>query len=395
MKRILIIGAGFLQSFIIKEAKALGYYTLVLDKNSNSIGFKYADEYKAIDITNKELCLEYAKEKKIDGVLTAATDYGVLTTSYIAKELGLPGLDYNVAQVIKNKYRVRKSLFINKVDDMAQYFEINSVNDIELIKDKITYPVIVKPSDGSGSKGIQKVEGLEDLKTASKVALDNSLSGQVLIEDFISGKEFGVESFVYDGNIEVLSVLGKLMTNGRNYAELGHYIPSELEIEQKVVQTVKKAIKALNINFGSVNMDILITDDNKVFIIDIGARMGGNLIGSHLIPIGTGIKYMENIIKACAGDMVEMTAKVQKQSIATRLLALKPGTIAKLPDLKVIEDKYKVKILDLLELGKEIKEYRTNLDGMGYVYAISDELNDAHERVEQAKDLIDNKIIRQ
>ena len=108
MKKILVIGAGYLQAFVIRKAKEMGYITLAVDANPNAVGFKYADKHAVINITDENACLAYAREEKINGVLTAATDYGVLTASYIAKELGLPGLDYEVAKTIKNKYKIRK-----------------------------------------------------------------------------------------------------------------------------------------------------------------------------------------------------------------------------------------------------------------------------------------------
>lgn len=93
MKKILIIGAGFLQSFVIKKAKEIGYYTIAIDKNPHAVGFEIADEFNVVDIIDQEACLKYAKEKEIDGVMTAATDYGVLSAAYIAEKLNLPGLN--------------------------------------------------------------------------------------------------------------------------------------------------------------------------------------------------------------------------------------------------------------------------------------------------------------
>ena len=111
MKKLLVIGAGFLQSFVIQKAKQLGYETLAVDANPNAVGFQYADKYDVINIVDEEACLAFARKEKIDGVLTAATDYGVLTAAYIAREMGLPGLKYEVAKLIKNKYQVRKRLY--------------------------------------------------------------------------------------------------------------------------------------------------------------------------------------------------------------------------------------------------------------------------------------------
>src|SRR5699024_5180333 len=154
------------------------------------------------------------------------------------------------------------------------------------------------PSDGSGSKAARRVNSNLELKDACNDAIQSSLIGKALIEDFISGNEYGVESYVYNGKVHVLGVMGKYMTNPPNYAELGHYIPSRLAIENKVNRIAKKAIEVLGVNFGGVNMDILVTKDNRICIVDIGGRMGGNLIGSHIIPKGTGIDYLDLLVRA-------------------------------------------------------------------------------------------------
>jgi biotin carboxylase len=331
MKKLLIIGAGFLQSFVIKKAKEMGYYTITIDKNPNSVGFLYADKYETIDIIDQEACLKYAGFNHINGVMTAATDYGVLSAAYIAQQMNLPGLKYEVAKVIKNKYMVGCTLFNNNIDNISQYYEIKNISEVEEIGRKINFPVIVKPCDGSGSKAVIRVDNIDSIKHACEEAIRASLLGRALIQDFIEGKEYGVESFVYDRQVFVLGVMGKHMTSPPDYAELGHYMPSQLDIEEKVKNVTKNAIEALEINFGAVNMDVLVTKDNEICIIDIGARMGGNLIGSHIIPLGTGIDYLENLIRASVGDSIDLRAQGSKTNVVTRLLALTPGKVKKLP----------------------------------------------------------------
>lgn len=395
MKKILIIGAGFLQSFVIRKAKEMGYYTITIDKNPGSIGFSYADEYGIVDIVDQEACLRFAREKCIDGVMTAATDYGVLASAYIAQQMNLPGLKYEIAKVIKNKYMVRRTLFENGIDDISQYFEISNINDVEEIGNKIHFPVMVKPCDGSGSKAAKRVDSICELKSACKEAIDASLIGRALIEDFIEGKEYGAESFVYDGQVHVLGVMGKYMTNPPDYAELGHCIPSQLTIEEKVKEVAQNAIKALGINFGAVNMDVLVTNDNRICIVDIGARMGGNLIGSHIIPLGTGIDYMGNLIRASIGDFVDIKSQKSGVNVVTRLLALEPGKVVKLPDFKEISNKYQVDIYHHLHEGNIIREYHNNLDGCGYAVAVSNDIEDAERRAEESKNLVNKSIVRE
>lgn len=393
MKKILIIGAGFLQSFVIKRAKELGYITYAVDGNPDAVGYKYADYYETIDIVNTKACLAYAKNNKIDGVLTAATDYGVLTASYIAHELGLNGISSKAAKLIKNKYLVRKCLFNDKVDDTKQAYLVDKDSNFNAISQEITYPVMVKPCDGSGSRGTNKVEKKEDFENACMCAINNSLTSQAEIETFIVGDEYGVECFVENENIHILAIMKKWMTNHPFYAELGHSIPSglSLDLEGKIKLCVKKALFALDVNFGSINMDILITNDKKIHIIDIGARMGGNLIGTHIIPYGTGIDYVGNMIKSAVGDPTDWTSK-NSSIVVTRLLAFSGGIVKRLPDFKNLEKKYGVEIYHHLSIGDVVGEYHTNLDGCGYIIAKDTDFLRAEEKVTEVLNIIENYI---
>ena len=378
MKKLLIIGAGFLQSFVIEKAKNLGYEVFAVDGNPEAPGFKYADKYAVISIIDELACLDYARENDIDGVLTAATDYGVLTAAYIAQELKLPGLNYEVAKLIKNKYKVRKRLYEANVDDTEQAFEIDNSTNISEIAQKISFPVMVKPCDGSGSRGATRVNHPEDLAKACSEAMACSITHRAVIESFIFGKEYGAESIVVNGKPHVLAIMKKWMTEPPYYAELGHAIPTDLppEVENRARSCVARAIEALGINFGSVNMDMLITADGKIHIIDIGARMGGNMIGSHIIPYGTGIDYMAAMIHNALGETVDLTPK-DHRAVATRLLAFEGGTVKRLPDQIPILFKCDVEIYHHTTVGQSVNKYRTNLDGCGYIIARSSTVEEA------------------
>jgi biotin carboxylase len=393
LKSILIIGAGFLQAFVIQKAKDLGYHTFAIDKDPCAVGFSIADECSAVDIVDLESCLNYARAHQVDGVMTAATDYGVLSTAYVARELGLQGLDYEAAKTVKNKFLVRNILDSQTGEGISQFFEICQPNELSAIREKIQFPVIVKPCDGSGSKAVNKACEFKGLMTAVAEALNASRIRKALVETFIAGREYGVESMVLDGEVYVLGIMGKHMTDPPDYAELGHYMPSELPIEYKVREVVQKAIKALGINYGAVNMDVLITERGEVFIVDVGARMGGNLIGSHIIPIGTGVDYMEALIRSAVGDAAALHSNNGSEIVATRLLALKPGNVKSLPDFSHIQQLENVEIYHHLHTGDKINRYHNNLDGCGYVLARGDSLDEAERRAETAKNLIDEGIV--
>ena len=383
MKKILIIGAGFLQDFVIRKAKTMGYEVHAVDADKNAIGFKHADCYSVINIVDENACLEYAMKNHIDGVLTAATDYGVLTAAYIAMKMKLPGLDYETARLIKNKYEVRKRLFEQHVDDTEQSYEINEETDIDDISRKLKYPVMVKPCDGSGSRGASRVDEPEKLKAACEYAIAGSITHRAEIETFIAGKEYGAESLVVDGKVHVLGIMQKWMTKPPYYAELGHAIPNDLNprVEARARECVEDAINCLGINFGSVNMDMLITEENKVHIVDIGARMGGNMIGPCIIPYGTGIDYMAAMIQNAVGDPVDLSAHEHKV-VATKLLAFEEGTIKYLPAMEEIEKQYEVEIYHHMSESMHVNEYHTNLDGCGYIVATAETREEAVKKAE-------------
>lgn len=393
MKKVLIIGAGFLQDFVICKAKTMGYEVYAVDADPNAIGLQHADHYSIINIVDEKRCLEYAKENRVNGVLTAATDYGVLTAAYIAKEMGLPGLKYEVAQLIKNKYKVRKCLYDHHVDDTKQAYEIHKDSDIEKLAQEVTYPVMVKPCDGSGSRGASRVDNAQDLKRACECAMAGSITHRAEIETFIIGKEYGAESLVVNGEIHVLGIMQKWMTQPPYYAELGHSIPNDLspETENKVRVCVTNAIKALGVNCGSVNMDMLITEDGEVYIIDIGARMGGNMIGPCVIPYGTGVDYMGAMIQNAVGDPIDFTVEEHK-AVATKLLAFDAGVIKWLPDIKELEKQFDVEIYHHMEVGMQVNAYHTNLDGCGYIVATAETKEKATRKAEKVLEYLKKNI---
>lgn len=396
MKKLLMLGGGFLQNFVIKKARDLGYYVYCLDADPKAVGFESVNESAVINIIDPEACLQYAKDKNVDGVLTAATDFSVLTMSYIAQEMGLPGINYASAQLIKNKAKVRKCLFDAHADDTGYSYEITSLEEAREVLPKIEFPIMMKPVDGSGSRGASKVERPEDFEKACEFAMSGSISHRAVAEPFVVGKEYGVESFVDNGEIHVLAVMQKDMTLPPYYAELGHAIPSGLpvEVENRIKECVRKALVAMGVNHGSVNMDILVSEDYSVHIVDVGARMGGNLIGSHIIPLGTGIDYMGNMIKAAVSDKTCWNSISDSEPVATKLLALSPGIVKELPDFKDIESKYGVRIEHHLHIGDEITPYRTNLDGCGYVVATGKDVEEAIALAAMVKNEINTSIVR-
>lgn len=395
MKKLLVLGAGYLQKFVIEKAVSMGYYVYAADKNPDSVGFSAASESGIVDIVDKEACLKFAKEKGVDGVMTAATDYGVLAAAYVGANLGLNAINEDAAKIIKNKYLVRKTLSEKSVDCVKQFYEITSLEDADALKGKLSFPLMVKPCDGSGSKGAGRVDSFEEFVAGCEVAIAASLSKRAIAEDFIVGREYGAETLVINGEPHVLAVMQKDMTQPPYYAELGHSVPSGLSFDDKIKETVSNAIKAIGVNFGAVNMDMLITDKGEICIVDIGARMGGNLIGSHIVPLSSGIDYPGNLIRATLGDETDLTPQKTPTPVATKLLALTEGKIKVLPDFDLIESELDVKIYHHLAVGDTIRQYKNNLDGCGYVVATASDVKEAKKKAQAALERIDKETVRE
>ena len=386
--RVMILGAGILQYFLIKKVNELGYVSIVVDGNPEAVGFKIADYYKVIDIKDEECCLEYAKEMKIDAVITGATDYSVLTVSYIAKKLGLNAIDFEIAKIIKNKYRVQEILYNKGIINKRPY-QIDDVKQIDKTDFKINYPIIVKPVDGSGSRAVNKVISSKELKKSIETAMETSLTKKCIIEPFIKGEEYGVESFVYNNKIFNLLVMKKDMTSPPYYAELGHGTSLDKKKNIRIINKVNEIIRALEINFGSVNMDLIVNDDD-VYMVDIGARMGGNLIGSHIIPLSKGIDYMKIIIDASLGKKIDCKSTFER-IIFSRLITLDTGKIDSINRKKIDDINCLFKII-LPSEKENVHSYRTNLDGCGYIICEGENIKEAMENANNGLEEIKKAI---
>ena len=391
MKTVLVLGGGFLQTFVIRTAQKMGYRVAVLDRDLFAPGLCMADAAMPLDITNEEACLAFARSQRIDGVLTAATEYGVLTAARIAEELGLPGLPYGTARRIRDKGHVRDRLTEAGLSDIA-YAVLTQTDSLENAAVRVGYPLMIKPCDGSGSRAVRRVNNKVELAQAFQAAMCASRTKRVLLERFIAGEEWGAELLVEGGRPQLLGTFRKHMTPPPYYAELGHVL-SDDDSEKTIGRTALRAVKALGIDYGAVNLDMLLQPDGQVCIVDVGARMGGNLIGSHLIPIGTGFPYMESLIRLALAEPLPSGGR-ESQPVASRVLALSPGRIKTLPDVERMARESQVEILHTLRPGRLLSTYHTNADGCGYIIATALSGQAAAARAETVLQRIDRMIQR-
>lgn len=299
MQTLAIIGASYLQLPLVKKAMEMGIHTLCFAWEDGAVCKGVADEFYPISIVEKEQILQVCKEKRIDGICTIASDVAAPTVAYVAEELNLVGNSYETALRASNKYQMRNA-FVRAGIPCPRYQVVTSLNEIH---DDYEFPLIVKPTDRSGSLGITKVTHQDVLLTAVENALGYSFKHEAIIEEFIEGREISVEFISYQGKHFPLQITDKVTTESPHFVELEHHQPANLSQAQykSIFKLTERALEALGITNGASHSEYKITADGKVFVMEIGARMGGDFIGSDLVFLSTGYDFLRGVIDVALG----------------------------------------------------------------------------------------------
>lgn len=313
MKKLAIIGASYLQEPLVRKAKEMGLYTLCFAWRDGAVCADIADEFYDISIIEKDAILEICQKAKIDGICTIASDVAAPTVSYIAETMGLTANPYEAAVRANNKYLMRNA-FMEAGVPCPLYKMVTSVeetNDIEW-----TYPLIVKPSDRSGSLGVTKVLTPEELAPAVEKAISVSFKKQAMVEEFIEGREISVEFISYKGTHYPLQITDKVTTEAPHFVELEHHQPSTLSDEMfaRIYDITKTALNALGLTNGASHAEYKITPEGRIAVMEIGGRMGGDFIGSDLVRLSTGYDFVKGVIDVALGEFEEPKKTASKHS---------------------------------------------------------------------------------
>ena len=305
MKRILMLGGSMQQIPIIKRAKEMGLYVITCDYCPDNPGHKFADEYYNVSTTDLDAVLELAKRLNIDGIVAYASDPAAPTAAYVSEKLGLPGNPYQSVKLLTEKDLFRKFLKEHGLNcPKAQGF-INYEDALAAIGD-FHFPVMVKPVDSSGSKGVVKIYGVDELKDAVAEALSYSRGKRFIIEEFIVKKGYQVsgDGFSVDGKL-VFTSYGNELYSGkgtREYVALGEFWPSLLTEEQKnkVDEELQKLITALGMKTCAYNIEVILDENDTVYVLELGPRNGGSYI-PQLIKYATGVDLVDYTIWGALG----------------------------------------------------------------------------------------------
>lgn len=311
MKKILLLGGSAQQIIAIKTAKQLGYYTVLCDFLLDNPGQYVADRFYLVSTTDKEAVLKVAMDEGVDGILAYASDPAAPTAAYVAERLKLPTNPFTSVETLCNKDRFRAFLRANGFNaPVAKGYSEKNVNPADF-----TLPVIVKPVDSSGSKGATVLRSWDALDEAMDFAFSYSRSHRVIVEEFIEKKHdylVGGDIFVLDGKVILWGLLNchrddhvnPLVPVGKSYPLLLEK-PDELAVRD----TLRRLVDKLGIQFGSVNVELVVDKRNRVWPIDVSPRAGGNMIPD-LLGMIFGVNVVEMAVLAAMGESV--TAEVKE-----------------------------------------------------------------------------------
>ena len=374
-KHLLIIGGGVFQVPAIKTAKSMGLKVVVTDYNPEAEGMLLADYPIEVSTRNINLTVNIAKQFHracpLDGVMTVGTDASQ-TVAAVADALNLPGIPFEVAERATDKIKMRQVLKGRGVP-IPDFRPIWTLEECQKAVQDMPLPLVIKPCDNMGARGVRKIERLDDLIPAFREAKEASISGKLILEEFMEGPELSLDALVFDDTIHITGVADRIIERAPYFVEVGHTLPSALPEKQqaRAVEVFKQAISALGIDIGAAKGDIKITPEGPK-IIEIAARLSGGWMSAYTYPLATGVNLYKAAIQVALGETpTDLKPKTSLVSAERSLFPL-PGKIL---SIRGVEEARKIKgvkeIILMKEAGDMAEEPRSNMGKVGYVITVA------------------------
>lgn len=389
MKRLMVMGAAVEQVPGIKKAKEMGYEVAVIDYNPKAVGIPLADKFYNVSTIDPEGVLQAARAFRADGFLILATDLPMRAVAYTSEKLGIPGVSQHTALLATDKGEMIKALKEHGVES-PWYYIVDTLQELKETGKKITYPCIMKPTDNAASRGVALIHEYNGLIKSYAYSKEQSHSGQVIIEEYMEGPEVSVEVLSYKGNAHVLQITDKLTSGAPHFVELGHNQPSQLDkgTKEKICDVAVRAVKAIGIENGPAHVEIIVTTDGPK-IVELGARLGGDCITSHLVFLSTGIDMVKETIKVLCGEEPDLVKKYEKGASIRFLTSETLGVL----DHVEGEDGAQatdgvIEVSDIMSQGDLIESVRSSDDRVAYVIAQGENVQASSAIAEKAKNML-------
>lgn len=376
-RKIFILPATHFQMPVIEYAKLQGYYVVTADNRPENVGHKLADTSYNVSTTNLDGILEVAKKENIDGVLAYASDPAAPAAAYAAEKLGLPGNPYESVKTLATKTLYRAFLRdygFNHPDFIALSSEDEFDESKDLVEQELSYPVMVKPVDRSGSKGVTKVASSSELSPALSTAADYSISGEVIIESFVSkkGPQIGGEAYVYDGQLVMLCLGEQKVAHSVDNPHLpvGMVFPARIsgEVYSAIRQKLQRIINELDYQFGAMNLEIMIDEEDQIYLMEIGPRSGGNML-PELMQYTEGVNVAKWSVEHYVGKSVSPNDNKSPNEEVYAYYAIHSDISGKLSHV-VEKNGIEKNILEkkvYVEKDESIKKFKNSSDLLGIV----------------------------
>lgn len=396
MKAVMILGAGLMQEPAMRAARALGYHTVLADGNPEAVLSRSADSFFNVDLKDIEGLIKVASTiEGLSGVLTAGTDFSY-SVARVADALGLPGIPPAVALAASDKYLMRQTLHAAGIpvpvfasgctsDDPIQKMEELAALKAPENPEKI-WPLVVKPVDNMGGRGCRLVEDKSGLVQAWQDAAAHSRTGRVIIEDYIDGPEFSIDSLVYEGQLTVRGIADRHIFFEPYFIEMGHTIPSAYDptILAELTDVFTKAVRALGITNGAAKGDVKYSKKGPV-IGEIAARLSGGYMSGWTYPYSSGVDPAEDAVRIACGLAPSLPVEEKSNICAERAFISIPGTVADIVGLESARQMPGVQdIFSRIEVGTSVVFPRNNVEKCGNVIAVAPDYRLAALRAETA-----------
>lgn len=386
-KRLLVLAAGILQVPIIKRAHEMGYYVIAADGDPEACGLQYADKAIVANITSEEDMLSVAREEYIDGVIHPCSEVSMNVMGHINDELHLSGISKEQAIRATNKHLMREAFEKGGAPSPKSILTESAEDAWNHLQNDFDTDAILKPSRNSGSRGIAKVTrniSKDEFVKLYNIALEESRDKSVLIEQFIKGPEFSIEIIVWNGTVNVLTVTDKKTTGAPHFVELGHNQPSCRTVEE--VEVLKAAaiagVKALGVNNCACHAEAKL-QDGKAYLMEIGARMGGDFISTVLTRLSTGVDMIAAAVNCALGIEPVLEPTTEKHGVCIRYFCPKPGKLMCINNTEILKDRRVHEWEIYHKVGDMIPEVTSSLCRSGHVIVTEEAPQKAIELAER------------
>lgn len=383
-KAVLIFGVGPLQESIIGRAKKMGLYTVGIDPCADATCKNCVDAFEIVPGQDYEGHCAVVEKYDIDAIVTAATDKPLVMMARIAEKYRFPFYSVETAQWSTDKFQM-KQRFMDGDVPCAKGRLVKSVGEVE----DFEYPVIIKPRDNSGSRGVKLCRSKEELEASMSEAFEVSKLDTVLVEEFIEGPEYSIEGLHHDGKSEVIQFTEKKTTEFPYNVELGHIQPANIseENKQKIREIVSKIGKALNFVNCPSHTELKI-NDRGIYVIETSPRLGGDYITSTLTPLSTGVNLEDELLMISLGQTINPEPKPVQYS-GVRFFAFYEGSVIKhVPNVKFVTTwPHVVDFSFNLNVGEKVNRITSSLNRYGHLTLIAgnrESIEDAFEKYEKA-----------